>query len=78
MSVRFSKKVKGKPGACDEIPEVSVFAVDKAFRVLVVVADETPSSELSPFDTSDFFLGLRFFLGLLLDLVGEEGAEALF
>ena len=43
MSVRFSKKVKGKPGACDEIPEVSVFAVDKAFRVLVVVADETPS-----------------------------------
>ena len=70
MSVRSAKKVK--PGACDEIPDVSVFAVDKLFRVLVVVADETPSSELSPFVTSDFFFGFRFFRGLLRALVGES------
>ena len=77
MSVRSAKKVK--PGACDEIPDVSVFAVDKLFRVLVVVADETPSSEWSPLVISAFFFDawLRFFRGLLRALVGDSNSSVL-
>ena len=75
MSVRSAKKVK--PGACDEIPEVSVAAVDKV-RVLVVVADETPSSELSPLVISFFFdAWLRFFRGLLRAFVGDSNSSVL-
>ena len=76
MSVRSAKKVK--PGACDDIPEVSVAAVDKV-RVLVVVADETPSSEWSPLVISAFFFDawLRFFRGLLRALVGDSNSSVL-
>lgn len=69
------KNVAILPGVCEETPEEdvrSVAAVDKV--LVVVVADETPSSE-SPLDMSFFLTWLRFLRGLRLVFVGDSSSS---
>ena len=66
------------PGVCEDTPDdevMSVAAVDKV--LVVVVAEDTPSSE-SPLDAvASFGFRVCFFRGLRRDFVGDSNSSVL-